>query len=364
MFSLVITTIFFLTHYYIYRKICEYINIKRKWIAIVTIVLLSLSNIIIRIINNYIQSDIIQSIKIFLFLWIGFILYLFVFMLIADIISELVKFGVRLNLIKIKVNIGRILMIFALGMSVLITGYGIIEARNIQIKRFAINTKKSLKAAYRIVQLTDLHIGSTGNGENLKRIVDLVNNEKPDIVVITGDMIDANSARLKYIVPILKGIDSRLGIYAVLGNHEFYAGVEGAIDIMRQAGIKVLLDDSVIIDKSIRIIGLIDESGERYGYNNTDISSIFQGDKNIFTILLEHRPIIYNNRIDLQLSGHTHNGQFFPGIIIVKILFNYTYGMYNINGFNLYVSSGAGTAGPPIRLLAPPEIAVFDIKHY
>jgi predicted MPP superfamily phosphohydrolase len=160
----------------------------------------------------------------------------------------------------------------------------------------------------------------------------------------------------------LSRIKSRLGVYAVTGNHEFYAGVDKAVRFMEQAGVCVLRNRWVTIDSILNLVGLDYMTEEQQlGRKNPPLETIMTGmDKSLPTILMYHTPIRLKNAeaagIDLQLSGHTHKGQLFPFNLITKLVYTVDSGYARIGKMQIYVSNGVGTWGPPLRVGAPPEI--------
>jgi len=168
---------------------------------------------------------------------------------------------------------------------------------------------------------------------------------------------------------MLKEIDPKYGKFAVTGNHEFYAGLDEVLDFTAKSGFKVLRGERLTISGLINIIGVDDPAEKIYG-DSKDISekemlSVFPKDK--FTLLLKHQPAVDTKLLglfDLQLSGHTHKGQIFPFTLITRLRYPFNSGYFNLsNNTHLYVSRGAGTWGPPVRFLAPPEITVIELVY-
>jgi len=159
------------------------------------------------------------------------------------------------------------------------------------------------------------------------------------------------------------------GKFAVTGNHEFYAGIDRALELTKKAGFKILRGQAVDINGIITIAGVDDEAarGWQKGENTSEKELCSYISCSQYTILLKHRPVSYAESLcvyDLQLSGHTHKGQIFPFFLITRLFFKQYAGFYEVNNnSSLYVNRGTGTWGPPIRFLAPPEITVIDIVH-
>lgn len=221
---------------------------------------------------------------------------------------------------------------------------------------------KNLKAPLNIVQISDVHIGQSLGKEFFDEIVNNINALKADIVVITGDLIDLHVSKIGDKLEGLKDIQSKFGVYFVTGNHEYFHGVEEICAYLKSLHVKVLNNESVVIDERINLVGVNDLTGKRTGILPPDLKkAMAYVRKDLPTILLAHQPKfvkeIKNYPIDLVLSGHTHAGQIFPFGLLVMLDQPYLYGLHqHSKNTQIYVSSGAGYWGPPIRVMAPSEI--------
>lgn len=241
----------------------------------------------------------------------------------------------------------------------------VITKYNIKLDKKCFN-HNNLNVAF----VSDVHLG-TGFGEkSLMKMVDNINSLKPDIVFICGDLIDENTPEnLKNIIaPVLKRLNSKYGTYAVLGNHEYGAGnLENTIQSYKDGNVTLLKDSFVEIDHSFYVLGRDDLSSEREHSKKRDaMTSLLKGtDKNMPIIVLDHQPArltsLEKGQIDLQLSGHTHHGQFFPNNLITKIIYDNSYGYLISNNYQLIVSSGYGTWGPLLRIGTKSEIVQIQI---
>ena len=247
--------------------------------------------------------------------------------------------------------------------------YGYFEARDIRTVTIVIRTEKIPKEAggLKIAQISDVHIGLIVGEERLKKILNVVKKENPDILVSTGDLVDGQLDHLDGLAELFREINPRYGKFAVTGNHEFYAGIRNAVDFTEKAGFRMLRGEGLTILGLMNIVGVDDIAGKTAGIYK-DISekvllSGFPSEK--FTLLLKHRPVVEKDVVglfDLQLSGHTHKGQIFPFRYLTKLFFP-TYTGYFSFGSNsrMYASRGSGTWGPPIRFLTPPEVTVIEL---
>ncbi|MEA3437655.1 MAG: metallophosphoesterase, partial [Thermodesulfobacteriota bacterium] len=221
----------------------------------------------------------------------------------------------------------------------------------------------------KIVQISDVHLGLIVGKHRLKRIIERIKAEKPDILVSTGDLVDGQMNNLSELTGMIREIPTKYGKYAVLGNHEFYAGLQDALKVTTDAGFRVLRAEGLNIPGVINVAGVDDPAGKRYGMEpNVSAKALLSKlPRKYFTLILKHRPHLdeaEGGLFDLQLSGHTHKGQIFPFSLIVKLFYPYFNGLVSLgNNSYIYVSRGTGTWGPPVRFLAPPEITVIELVH-
>jgi Predicted phosphohydrolases len=251
--------------------------------------------------------------------------------------------------------------------------YGTWNANHPQVVHYDITIKKRVQNLSEIhaVMVSDIHLGLVVDNDRLDAMVNRINELDPDIVLLVGDTIDED-VRLfanNKMPEILKKIRSKYGVYAVLGNHEYISGnSELAVKYLQQAGINVLVDECIKINNQFYIIGRDDRmAGRMSGKSRLELSSFIEEiDSNLPIILLDHQPINLEegqrNGIDLQLSGHTHNGQFFPNNLIAKHIFENSWGYLRKGEYQVVVSSGFGTWGPPIRIGSNSEITDLTIS--
>jgi hypothetical protein len=258
-----------------------------------------------------------------------------------------------------------------LALSALIASYGYFEAKDIHTEGLIIKTPKIPEEVgkLKIVQVSDIHLGLIVREEKLKRIIKEVKAVNPDMLVSTGDLVDGQSDSLSGLAELLKEIHPKYGKFAITGNHEFIAGLSQSLDFTEKAGFTVLRGESLTVSGFINVVGVDDPTGKRYGlFRDVKEKELLSGlSRDKFTLLLKHRPLVDENALglfDLQLSGHTHKGQIFPYSLLTKIYYPAHAGCLNlINNSYLYVNRGAGTWGPPIRFLSPPEVTVIELVH-
>ncbi|NOY86569.1 MAG: metallophosphoesterase [Deltaproteobacteria bacterium] len=247
--------------------------------------------------------------------------------------------------------------------------WGTIEASTIRVRRVTLTTPllESDSRPLKVAQISDLHLGLLVGRRKLTRVLDLLKENQPDILVSTGDMVDGIAPHLNHLSELFAAFRPPLGKLAVTGNHEYYAGIDDSLKFHRESGFTVLRGQNIEVG-AISITGVDDPAGSRMnGTSMTAENAILpQPGHRRFTILLKHRPIIRKasrGRFDLQVSGHAHGGQLFPFNYLVQLRYPMIAGLYPLGGGTaLYTSRGTGTWGPPMRLSASPEITIFTIK--
>ncbi len=307
------------------------------------------------------------------YLWMGFIFLFFSASLAIDIYHGLLHgAGFFFNRDFSSLFLAKRTALFlplALGMATALYGY--FEARDIRTERIIINTPKVPAAVGKltIVQISDVHLGLIIREEHLKRIIAGINGASPDLLVSTGDLVDGQINRMTGLAELFQDIRPGFGKFAVTGNHEMYAGLDQAIGFAERAGFKVLRNEGVTAGGLINVVGVDDPAIGRIASSGPipEKSLLLKAPPDRFTLLLKHRPSVAPESLglfDLQLSGHVHKGQIFPFNLLTFLFYPVRTGFaqYPQNSA-LYVSRGTGTWGPPIRFLAPPEIAVIELIH-
>jgi uncharacterized protein len=255
--------------------------------------------------------------------------------------------------------------------ALLIAFYGYFEAGNIRTETIRIESPKisAETGRLRIVQISDVHLGLIVREERLGRILAAVKKADPDILVSTGDFVDGQIDNLAGLADMLASITPKYGKFAITGNHEYYAGLDQALQFTEKAGFIILRGEALNVENIINIAGVDDPQAKAFSpYREVSEKALLSGlSREYFTLLLKHRPFVDKDSIglfELQLSGHVHRGQIFPFSIVTGLYYKTRSGLNNLPGNSmLYVSRGSGTWGPPIRFLSPPEITVIDLVH-
>lgn len=249
-----------------------------------------------------------------------------------------------------------------------ITGYGMMRAftpPEVTEHELVIPKLPPSLEGLTIVQLTDIHVGPFIRRKLIDRMVEQANLLQPDLMVVTGDLVDGSVARLGPSVEGLARLRARWGTWFVTGNHDYSSGDVEWVRFLEGLGIGVLRNRRVEIGDgggTIDLVGVDDWRGGRRGGSGYDLEAAIAGrDPERASVLLAHQPANFDvaaqRGIDLQISGHTHGGQLFPMTMMVGLAFRHTRGLYREGDAQIYVSRGCGFWGPPARVGSPPEIA-------
>jgi len=351
-------------HFYLYRKLCWIFPYHEK-IIIISLTVLFCSFFIVETLTHTGFAHFVTPLAWVSSLWTGYVFIFFVFAGTMDIVVKLVSLLAKENLL---LNIQqRMKSIFSSGIVLVISIAGFISSQQINILSYTLTTTK-LQQPITIVQISDLHLGLLSNKQHIQKLVNDINTLKPDIIVSTGDLVDMQLDYLDGFSSTLAKLNAKRGKYAVFGNHEAYAGIEKSKALTERAGFTFLSNGGVTLDHLINIVGIDDPAVagklQTSGEQEKQILEIFSPD--IFTVLLKHQPVAApetRGMFNLQLSGHTHGGQIFPFSLLTKLFYPAPFGLSQIGPQSwLYVSKGTGTWGPPMRVLAKPEISVFYLE--
>lgn len=228
-----------------------------------------------------------------------------------------------------------------------------------------IDKDNTVNGNLKIVAISDLHLGYNISQREFKHWVELINKEKPDLLLIAGDIID-NDCRPLYhqqMEYIFRSIETKYGIYAALGNHEYISNVSESMNFLQKANVTVLQDSSVLINDLVYVVGRDDRSNSERKSIEDLINSL---DRNKPIILLDHQPYnleeVEKNNVDFQISGHTHNGQLIPVSWITQLLYEKSHGYLKKGNSHIYVSSGMGIWGGKFRIGTKSEYVVIDFR--
>lgn len=242
------------------------------------------------------------------------------------------------------------------------------EARFVKHEKIDIKIT-NLQQKYKIVQISDIHIGGLIDASFIEKIIKRVNAMNPDLVVITGDLVDIALDKAEDALEAFRVLESKYGTYFIVGNHEYFHNIGKIIDKVKSLGIRVLENENLYIGqegKGFNLAGVYDMFGYRIQAYEPDIYKALKGrDTHSPTILLAHQPKFVEevgSGVDLMLSGHTHGGQLYPFGLLVRLQQPYLKGLHQHNdALQVYVNKGTGFWGPPMRLGASSEITEINL---
>lgn len=263
----------------------------------------------------------------------------------------------------------RVTALGVLGVLPLLCAWGWLQGGRMSLQTVEVETPRlPAGTSVRLVQLTDMHLGHTSRPRVWKRVLETIRAARADVLVSTGDLVDAPDRFVSPWVRELDDIRPPLGKYAVLGNHEFYAGITASPRGEVAGGFTFLRGTAVELLPGLVLAGVDDPECARHEGGVWDDAPVLSAVRpEAFIVLLKHRPAVSTvgrARAGLQLSGHTHGGQVFPFGWVVRMVYPHAHSRLIAfpEGLRLYVSRGAGTWGPPFRLLAPAEVTVFVLR--
>ena len=297
--------------------------------------------------------------------WLGFMYYAFLLVVLIDLIrlvNRVFPF-IPLQVLRAPQWVG----VGIVGLLLLIVGYGVWNALHPVVRHYEVSIDKAggTERTLHVVMLGDIHLGRIVNAKRLAAMVERVNTLHPDLVLLAGDTIDEDVGPFaeQQMPAVFHRLQSRLGCYAIFGNHEYIGGQAAeASRSISEAGVIVLRDQTRLVDDSFYLVGRDDRSSPRANHHpRAPLSALLQGvDRTRPIIMLDHQPFHLEEAeeagIDLQLSGHTHRGQLYPNNYITHRMFEDDWGYLRKGATQYIVTCGFGTWGPPLRTGNSPEI--------
>jgi predicted MPP superfamily phosphohydrolase len=305
------------------------------------------------------------------YIWMALLLWFFFLGLVRDLWNAAVRLAAMAAPVFYRIVLpARPSFIVILLIVAAAAAWGFAEARGLKTERITITSDllPQDKPSIRIAQISDVHLGLIEGERRIRQIMTILDREKPDLLLCTGDLIDGLAPHVNDLSTLFTAYKPPLGKFAVTGNHEFYAGLSESLRFLEQAGFTVLRGTSMDAGP-VRISGVDDASGIRTGdlsYTDEE-AALSMGNRGKFTILMKHQPDVRKastGKFHLQLSGHTHKGQIYPFNYPVRMRYRYIAGLFELaEGSKIYTSRGTGTWGPPLRVLSPAEVTIIDIKR-
>ncbi|WP_167555360.1 metallophosphoesterase [Gottfriedia acidiceleris] len=363
---------FFLINFYIGLNGWSYINaFLNRWtnptieiIYWIIFLFITFAYILSRVLKSKLPTSLFKPLHKIGAYWLAIFYYLIFFIIVADLIGLILREFTSFKTSSITAILGTIV--------ILCITYLIVKGRksalDTQIVHYDIHVEKT-NEQYKelsIVLVSDLHLSTLVTNKRLEFLVEKINKLAPDLVLIAGDIIDEDITPFveENMVQTLKKLKPKIGTYAVPGNHDYYGGhLDLLARHLKDAGICILLDEKELVDNNFYIVGRKDLASKK----RLDLHELLEGiDHTKPIILLDHQPhhleIPTQLGIDLQVSGHTHRGQFMPNHLITRRLYEVDWGYLQKEHSHFVVSSGFGTWGPPIRTGNPSEIVTITIS--
>ena len=380
-FMLVVIAVMGSMHWYLWTRFVRDLQLDTPWRQMLTgamvlmLLLLVATPIMWRLFEGFVPSAVMTAI----YFWMGFVVIALVVVggldigrIVIDQASRFISAGPvdesrRLALARL---FGGTAMLGAVGASVMAARSALGSP---MLRKVSIALAKLPKELDKIalVQISDLHVGPTIRREYVQDVVDRTNALKPDVIVITGDLVDGTVEELAEDVAPLAQLEARLGVFFVTGNHEYYSGVGGWMRHLPTLGVRVLRNENVRIESSgaaFYLAGVDDWTAGQFGNGHGPDLSAALADipADACTVLLAHQPkqIIEaaERKVCVQLSGHTHGGQIWPFGVFVRLAQPYVAGLADHQGTKIYVSRGTGFWGPPMRFGAPSELTHIELR--
>lgn len=346
-FFVVFLSVIFLVHYYSLSRVADLFSVKKNGIFYAALITLSISFVFATVIERTLNGVFGRTFYTLAATWTGYLFFLFVAVLIFDLLNLVFHFP------KLIAGITILVVVFLIGT------FALINATTIDTKEVTIKLIE-LDNDLKIVQLSDIHVGTILNSEHLDKIVKETNRLKPDFVVITGDLVDGSGKIQSSVYKKLDDINAP--IFFVVGNHEIYEDVNKVEAALKDTKIKILRNEYVDY-KGVQLVG-VDYSDDKA--NLKKVLPTIKYNRKKTTILLYHPPTDLKDAskegITLQLAGHTHNGQIMPFNLLTMIAYPNVHGLNKYNQTYIYTNPGTGTWGPPMRLGSRNEITLLNLK--
>ena len=303
--------------------------------------------------------------------WLAFMFYFLLALLLIDLIRLVNHF---FHFLPVFTDVGKLVLGYSIiGVVSLVILGGYLNALTTRIKLIPLTIHKQVlgNKELKILMASDIHLGALiGERQELK-LVRIINEQKPDLVLLCGDLVDGDIGPVlrKNLGKHIQEIRTPMGVYAIPGNHEYIGGIQNTLPYLKSINIKVLRDEVVTLPNGIQLVGRDDRDSRRMGGGDNPhelklLAKDLDPAKPI--IVMNHQPFHLEEAVeigaDLHLSGHTHDGQMWPLNYVTEAIFELSWGLMKKNNTYFYVSSGFGSWGPPVRTGNSPEVVVFQIK--
>jgi predicted MPP superfamily phosphohydrolase len=300
--------------------------------------------------------------------WLAYMLYLFLALIVIDFIRIFNFFFHFLPPFTPQMRLQAGIAVFATVSLIVLGGHINAIRTKVKVIPLSIHKKVTGPSEVKILMASDIHLGALIGESREKRLLDIIKEQKPDLVLLCGDLVDGEIAPVlrKNLGRHIQEIKTPLGVYAITGNHEYIGGIKHTLPYLKSINIRMLLDSTITLPNGIQLVGRNDRSAARIPGGFKPLADLLSGiDSRKPVIVMNHQPYhldeAVENNVDLHLSGHTHHGQMWPFNYITKAMFELSWGYLKRGNTNFYVSSGYGSWGPPVRIGNRPEVVVFDL---
>lgn len=301
--------------------------------------------------------------------WLAYMLYLFIAVVLIDFIRTFNYFFHFLPQFTPLMKLQTGVVTFSIVTLVVVGGHINALWTNVRVIPLTIHKKVTGHPDVKILMASDIHLGALIGESREKRLLNIIREQKPDLVLLCGDLVDGEIAPVlrKKLGNHIQDIKTPLGVYAITGNHEYIGGIRNTLPYLKSINIRMLLDTTIVLPNGIQMVGRNDRSAGRGAMSPKPLADLMAGlDPSKPVIVMNHQPYQLDeaaeNNVDLHLSGHTHHGQMWPFNYITKSMFELSWGLMQKGTTNFYVSSGFGSWGPPVRIGNRPEVVVFKLR--
>lgn len=376
-FFIVFLSVYGLANYYILHRSLQALTFLPTPAKVVLWVMFGLgtfSYILTRLVFSKLNNFLYDAILWFGSIWFAVVLYSFLVCLAVDILRLMRYLILAIGRQQFQIPVPAGWQVFIVGFLVVlgIIGYGCYNFKHVILKEMNFEIKHPAKDGQdlRVLFFSDVHLTAINNGSLMDKIITIIHEKKPDLILMGGDILDETAQQLDrhQVGPHLEALKAPLGVYTCPGNHEYINGYNQVISYLEMHGVTILRDSSVAIKDIVTVIGRDDPSGYHMrGERRKPLEELIKSatDPNLPLILLDHQPFHLEEAehagIALQLSGHTHHGQMWPFNYITNSIYEVSWGYLKKGMTQYYVSSGIGGWGPPVRTGSDAEAILFTI---
>lgn len=301
--------------------------------------------------------------------WMAYMLYLLIALVMIDLFRMFNYFFHFLPQFTQPMKFKLGLMVYAIATLVVVGGHINALWTNVREIPLTIHKKVTGSTEVKILMASDIHLGALIGERREKHLIDIIRQQKPDLVLLCGDLVDGEIAPVlrKNLGRHIQDIKTPLGVYAITGNHEYIGGIRNTLPYLESINIRMLIDETVTLSNGIQLVGRNDRSASRGPNTLKSLTQLLaQVDTLKPVIVMNHQPFNLQEaadaKVDLHLSGHTHHGQLWPFNYMTKAIYELSWGLLKKGTTNFYISSGYGSWGPTVRTGNRPEVVIFKLK--